>query len=44
MKIKVYTADVRELEDTELFLRLYSLVSIERKKKTDVPRECPISL
>ena len=35
MKIKVYTADVREREDTELFLRLYSLVSIERKKKTD---------
>lgn len=35
MQIKIYTADVRELDDPELFSRIYSRVSSDRKAKTD---------
>ena len=35
MHIEIYTADVRELDDPELFRCLYSRVSSDRKAKTD---------
>ena len=35
MQIKIYTADVGELDDTELFRCIYSRVSSDRKAKTD---------
>ena len=35
MQIKIYTADVRELDDPELFRCIYSGVSSDRKSKTD---------
>lgn len=35
MQIKVYTADVSELENTELFMCLYSRVTPDRRAKTD---------
>ena len=35
MQIKIYTADVRELDDPELFRFVYNGVSSDRKAKTD---------